>query len=100
MPATLTFKSYGPLVTGAPISEVSGTILLGDVSFLNISNPMNPVAVTVTPDKIRTRAVSFAMAAGGDRHRRPRHLREGGRPDLPAGLAAGQGRVSSYGTTA
>jgi hypothetical protein len=62
MPATLTFKSYGPLVTGAQVGEVSGTLLIGDVSFLNISNPLNPVVVTVTPDKIRTRAVSKAMA--------------------------------------
>lgn len=63
MAATLTFKSYGPPVFGGfPVSEVSGTISIGDVGFLNISNPDAPAVVTVTPDKVRTRLVTQAMS--------------------------------------
>lgn len=65
MATTCTFLSYGPN-TGAPTSEVSGTISLNDESFLNISNPLAPVVVTVTADKVRTKFVApaAALAAG------------------------------------
>ena len=62
MATTITYESYGPHQTGQAISLVSGTISQADMSFLNISNPLVPVATVVTADKIRTHLIGAAAA--------------------------------------
>ena len=71
MATTCTFKAYGVPANGHGcgssggngVSEVSGTISLADENFLNISNPLAPVANSVTAGLVRTKLVSASAAA-------------------------------------